>query len=148
LELKRQIGLSTAVLIIIADVIGTGIFITTGEALGITGSALSVIVLFGVGGIIALTGSLCYAELATMWPDDGGEYIYLKKVYGLLPSFLTGWISMFIGFSLAAAMSAITAVNYLNKLFPDGFISGTCFIFYTADIILELDGSIPAIKIE
>jgi APA family basic amino acid/polyamine antiporter len=124
LELKRQIGLSTAVLIIIADVIGTGIFITTGEVLGITSNALSVLILFGVGGLIAITGSLCYAELATMWPDDGGEYVYLKRIYGILPSFLTGWISMFIGFSLAAAMSAITAVNYINKLSPGGVATG------------------------
>lgn len=125
MELNRQLGLTTAILIIIADVIGTGIFMTTGQVLEMTGNALSVIVLFGIGGLIAVTGSLCYAELSTMWPDDGGEYIYLKKIYGLLPSFLTGWISLFIGFSLAAAMSAITAVNYINKLSPgEIFIEG------------------------
>ena len=124
MELKRQIGLITATLIIIADVIGTGIFMTTGEVLGMTGNALAVPVLFAVGGVIALTGSLCYAEMATMWPEDGGEYIYLKKMYGALPSFLSGWISLIIGFSLAAAMSSITAVNYINKLAPDGIISG------------------------
>lgn len=111
-------------MIIVADVIGTGIFMTTGEVLGMTGSALSVLVLFGVGGLIALTGSLCYAEMATMWPEDGGEYVYLKKIYGPLPSFLSGWISLIIGFSLAAAMSSITAVNYINKLSAGGLISG------------------------
>ncbi len=125
MELKRQIGLVTAMMIIIADVIGTGIFMTTGEVLSMTGSALTVLVLFGVGGVIALTGSLCYAELATMWPEDGGEYVYLKKIYGPLPSFLSGWISLIIGFSLAASMSAITAVNYVNKLSPDGIFTGT-----------------------
>ncbi len=124
MELKRNIGLITAMMIIVADVIGTGIFMTTGEVLGMTGSALSVLVLFGVGGLIALTGSLCYAEMATMWPEDGGEYVYLKKIYGPLPSFLSGWISLIIGFSLAAAMSSITAVNYINKLSAGGLISG------------------------
>ena len=124
MELKRQLGLTTAILIIIADVIGTGIFMTTGQVLEMTGNALSVLILFGVGGLMADTGSLCYAELSTMWPDDGGEYIYLKKTYGLLPSFLTGWISLLIGFSLAAAMSAITAVNYINKLSPSGMLIG------------------------
>lgn len=125
MELKRQIGLVSAMMIIIADVIGTGIFMTTGEVLGMTGSALAVLVLFGIGGIIALTGSLCYAELATMWPEDGGEYVYLKKIFGPLPSFLSGWISLIIGFSLAASMSAITAVNYVNKLTPDGIFTGS-----------------------
>ncbi len=124
MELKRQIGLVTAMMIIIADVIGTGIFMTTGEVLGMTGSGLAVLFLFSVGGVIALTGSLCYAELATMWPEDGGEYVYLKKIYGPLPSFLSGWISLIIGFSLAASMSAITAVNYINKLSPEGVFIG------------------------
>ena len=137
MELKRQIGLGTAILIIIADVIGTGIFMTTGQVLEMTGNALSVLILFGIGGLIALTGSLCYAELSTMWPDDGGEYIYLNKIYGLLPSFLTGWISLFIGFSLAAAMSAITAVNYINKLSPDEVLIGDWYSkLFAAGIIL------------
>ncbi len=60
-----------------------------------------------------------------MWPEDGGEYVYLKKIYGPLPSFLSGWISLIIGFSLAASMSAITAVNYINKLSPDGIFTGS-----------------------
>ncbi len=124
MELKRQIGLITAMMIIIADVIGTGIFMTTGQVLCLTGDSLSVLILFALGGIIALAGSLCYAELATMWPEDGGEYVYLKKIYGPLPSFLSGWISLVIGFSLAAAMSAITAINYINKLSPGGIITG------------------------
>lgn len=124
MELKRQIGLVTALMIIVADVIGTGIFMTTGEVLGMTGNSLAVLILFGVGGIIAITGSLCYAELATMWPEDGGEYVYLRKIYGSLPSFLSGWISLIIGFSLAASMSSITAVNYINKLFSDTLFTG------------------------
>ena len=137
MELKRQLGLSTAILIIIADVIGTGIFMTTGQVLEMTGNALSVLILFAVGGLIAVTGSLCYAELSTIWPDDGGEYIYLKNIYGLLPSFLTGWISLFIGFSLAASLSAITAVNYINKLSPDGIFPGVWYSkLFAAGIVL------------
>jgi APA family basic amino acid/polyamine antiporter len=116
LELKRQLGIGTAILIIIADVIGTGIFMTTGEALSITGNAGAVIALFAIGGLIALTGSLCYAELATMWPQDGGEYVYLQKIYGKIFSFLSGWVSLLIAFSLSAAMSAILAINYINKI--------------------------------
>ncbi|HNV46816.1 MAG TPA: amino acid permease [Spirochaetota bacterium] len=124
MELKRQLGLTTAVLIIIADVIGTGIFMTTGEALAMTGSALGVLALFAVGGVIAVTGSLCYAELAAMWPDDGGEFVYLRRMFGPLPSFLTGWVSLFIAFSLAASMSAITAVNYINKITAEPLLTG------------------------
>jgi len=147
-ELKRNIGLVTAMMIIIADVIGTGIFMTTGEVLAMTGSALSVLVLFGLGGLIALTGSLCYAEMATMWPEDGGEYVYLKKIYGQLPSFLSGWISLIIGFSLAAAMSSITAVNYINKLFPGGVITGDFMPKITAGGIIILFSIIHLIGVQ
>jgi basic amino acid/polyamine antiporter, APA family len=147
-ELKRQIGLMTAMMIIIADVIGTGIFMTTGEVLGMTGNALTVLVLFGVGGVIALTGSLCYAELATMWPEDGGEYVYLKKIYGTLPSFLSGWISLIIGFSLAASMSAITAVNYINKLTPDGIFTGAWLPKFVAAGIIVLFSIIHMIGVQ
>ena len=123
MELKREIGLATAILIIIADVIGTGIFMTTGNVLGMTQSASVVLTLWGLGGLVALTGSLCYAELATMWPDDGGEYIYLQKIYGKLPAFLTGWVSLVVGFSASAAISAILFTIYLNQFFQSPFLS-------------------------
>ncbi len=109
---------------IIADVIGTGIFVTTGSVLGMTGNALTVLILWGIGGIVALTGSLCYAELATMWTESGGEYIYLKKTYGLLPSFLTGWISLIVGFSASIAISSMTLIWYFNEYFQMEILSG------------------------
>ncbi len=115
MELKRQLGLFTGVLIIVADMIGTGIFMTTGNILGMTGSAAIVLILWGVGGLVALTGSLCYAELATMWPDVGGEYVYLKKIFGYLPAFLTGWVSLMVGFSAPVATSSLLLVQYINR---------------------------------
>jgi basic amino acid/polyamine antiporter, APA family len=115
LELKRQLGLPTSILIIIASMIGTGIFITTGEVLAMSMSAFSILILWFFAGIVAICGSLCYAELATMWPHVGGEYIYLKKTFGLLPSFLTGWISLVVGFSASVAISAMTFIDYFNK---------------------------------
>ncbi|TAL33746.1 MAG: amino acid permease [Spirochaetes bacterium] len=115
MELKRQLGVFTGILIIVADMIGTGIFMNTGFVLGMTGSALTVLVLWVLGGIAAITGSLCYAELATMWPDVGGEYTYLKKTFGFLPAFLTGWVSLFVGFSAPVATAALVLVQYLGK---------------------------------
>lgn len=117
MELKRQLGLASAILIIIADVIGTGIFVTTGSILGMTQNASAVIILWTLGGLTAITGSLCYAELAAMWPDDGGEYLYLKKIYGFLPAFLTGWISITVGFTASVAAASLTLVWYLKEFF-------------------------------
>lgn len=95
--------------------IGTGIFITTGTVLQMTHNSFLILILWLVGGTVALTGSLCYAELATIWPDVGGEYVYLKNTFGMLPSFLTGWISLVVGFSAPVATSSISLVKYLNQ---------------------------------
>jgi APA family basic amino acid/polyamine antiporter len=115
LVLKRQLGLPTAILVVVASMIGTGIFITTGTVLKMTHNSFLIMILWVVGGIVAITGSLCYAELATIWPDVGGEYVYLKKTFGLLPSFLTGWISLVVGFSAPVATSSLSLVKYLNQ---------------------------------
>lgn len=115
MELKRQLGLITGILIVVADMIGTGIFMTTGNILGMTGSAPLVLVLWALGGLVAITGTLCYAELATMWPDVGGEYVYLKRIFGPLPAFLTGWVSLIVGFSAPVATSSLLLVQYLNR---------------------------------
>jgi basic amino acid/polyamine antiporter, APA family len=115
LELKRQLGLITGILVIVADMIGTGIFMTTGNILGMTNNALIVLILWAIGGIVAICGSLSYAELSTIWPDVGGEYVYLKKIFGYLPAFLTGWISLTVGFSAPVATSSLLLVQYVNK---------------------------------
>ena len=87
-------------------------------------------------------------NLSTMWPDDGGEYIYLNKIYGLLPSFLTGWISLLIGFSLAAAMSAITAVNYINKLSSNEVLIGDWYSKLLAAGIVLLFGIVHLVGVQ
>lgn len=116
-ELKRQLGLPTAILVVVASMIGTGIFITTGEVLGMTQNAFVLLMLWVVALVVALTGSLCYAELATMWPNVGGEYLYLKNTFGMLPAFLSGWISLIIGFTACVAVTSITIVEYFRQFF-------------------------------
>lgn len=116
MTLKRQLGLGTAMLVVVASMIGTGIFVTTGEVLKVTESSLMVLFLWLLGGLVALAGTLSYAELATMMPHVGGEYVYLRKMYGLLPSFLSGWISLIVGFSASIAASALAVSEYSFKL--------------------------------
>ena len=123
MEFNRKIGLATAIFIIIADVIGTGIFMTTGNLLGMTKHAGIVLVLWSLGGLVALTGALSYARLAARWPENGGEYIYLKNMFGMLPAFLTGWVSLFVGFSASVALAAITMITYMDAFFTSGILS-------------------------
>lgn len=123
MELKRQLGLATATLTVIASMIGTGIFFTTGIVLGMTHNALTVLTLWGLGCMAALCGALCYVEFAAMWPYTGGEYVYLKMLFGRLPAFLTGWISLVVGFSAPAATGALAFVSYLNAYYRDYLVS-------------------------
>jgi APA family basic amino acid/polyamine antiporter len=132
LELKKELGLATAILVVVASMIGTGIFITTGTVLDMARNSSTVLLLWFSGGIVAVTGCLCYAELATMWPHVGGEYLYLKNSFGFLPSFLTGWISLVVGFSASVAISAITFVEYLNQ-FMKNFMDLNGFSFSFLD---------------
>ncbi len=121
--LKRQVGLATAILVIVADMIGTGVFMTTGNVLDMTGSAPVVMALWIIGGCIAIAGALCYSELAATWPDVGGEYVYLKKIFGFLPAFLTGWVSLVVGFAAPVATSSLLLVQYISRFLHA--VSGT-----------------------
>ncbi len=135
MELKRQLGLYTGILVIIADMIGTGIFMTTGNILGITQSALIVMLLWIAGGVVALCGALSYSELAAIWPDAGGEYIYLKKIFGNLPAFLTGWVSLLVGFTAPVATSSMLLVQYLNIFFVN--INAHAVTAYTGNVFWQ-----------
>lgn len=111
--LKRELGLFTATCIVVANMIGAGIFVTSGAMAELLPGPLFVIALWFCGGLIAIAGALSYAELSTRMPRAGGEYIYLRELYGPLPAFLTGWTSFVVGFSAAIALSAFAFMEYL-----------------------------------
>ncbi len=112
--LRRRLGVATATSLIVASMIGTGIFSTTGLMLARVESAWLVLLCWLLGGVVSLAGALSYAELATMMPQAGGEYVYLQKCYGPLTGFLTGWTSFFVGFSAPIAATAVACAKYLS----------------------------------
>jgi APA family basic amino acid/polyamine antiporter len=112
--LKRDLGLFSATCVVVANMIGAGIFMTSGYMAAQLPGPLWVLGCWMLGGLIAASGALCYAELATRLPKAGGEYVYLHAVYGPLPAFLTGWTSLFVGFSAATALSAFGFMEYLG----------------------------------
>jgi APA family basic amino acid/polyamine antiporter len=116
--LPRQIGWFTASCVLVSNVVGSGIFTTTGfmaRDLGHPGLILSI---WLVGGLIALAGALSYSELGAAFPVAGGEYAYLRRAYGPFVGFLSGWTSFTIGFSAAIAAGAVSFTAYLLQLFP------------------------------
>lgn len=109
----RKLGLISATAIVVANMIGTGIFTTTGIIAGHLSGGTWIIICWVVGGMIAISGALSYSELATRMPEEGGEYIYLKKLYHPMVGFLTGWTSFFVGFSAPIAAAAISFSAYI-----------------------------------
>jgi APA family basic amino acid/polyamine antiporter len=112
-QVERKIGPFTATSIVVANIIGAGIFTTTGYVAGMLPNGAWVIGCWIFGGLIAVSGALCYAELATRMPEVGGEYVYLKKLYHPALGFLTGWTSLFAGFSAPIAASALGFAGYM-----------------------------------
>jgi len=109
----------TAAAVIIANMVGTGVFTSLGFQLQDIQSAFVLLLLWFVGGITALCGALCYAELAAAMPRSGGEYNFLGKIYHPSAGFTSGWISATIGFAAPSALVALTFGNYLSSIFPD-----------------------------
>jgi len=102
----HRISPLTATCIVIANMIGTGIFTSLGFQVGDLPSGFAIIALWIVGGICAMCGALSYAELAAALPRSGGEYHFLREIYHPSLGFLAGWISATVGFSAPVAIAA------------------------------------------
>lgn len=115
IELKRSIGLGTAVILVIANMIGTGVFTTSGFIMKDLANPSSMLICWFIGGILALTGALCYGELGAIFPKAGGEYVFLRESIGKQFGFLSGWVSLIVGFSAPIAAASIAFSTYLYK---------------------------------
>ncbi len=114
--LRRALGTWGAAAFVVTNMVGIGIFTVPAFVRTATGNGLSALAVWVVGAGIALSGALCYAELATRMPEAGGECHYLTRVYGRLWGFLSGWISFVVGFSAAIAAAALGASAYASKV--------------------------------
>jgi APA family basic amino acid/polyamine antiporter len=117
-SLKRQLGVVSATALVVSNMIGTGIFTTSGYLAGDLGSPGLVVSIWFVGAVIALAGALCYAELGANFPRSGGEYVYLTEAWGPAWGFVDGWVSFVAGFSAAIATSALAIAAYLGYFYP------------------------------
>lgn len=134
--LKRKLGLFPVTNIVVANMVGAGIFTTSGLLMRDLHNPLLMIALWVVGGIVALCGALCYGELGAAIPRAGGEYIFLSKLYHPSVGFLSGWVSLFAGFSAPIAASAIGFSEYLTRAFP-GLLSVGIFEGSVEAVILK-----------
>ena len=116
--LDRRLGPLDAAAVIVSNVIGGGILFTPPQIAASVPSALLFLSTWAVGGLLAFFGAMAYAELATLRPRAGGEYVYLRDAYGPLAAFLTGWTSFVAGFAGAVASNAVFFAIYLGRFVP------------------------------
>lgn len=108
----------TATALAVASMIGIGVFTSLGFQVRDLPSGFALLMLWVVGGIVALCGGLCYAELATAFPRSGGEYNLLSQIYHRGLGFLAGWLSATVGFSAPTALAAMAFSGYLAGVWP------------------------------
>ncbi|WP_300690611.1 amino acid permease [Chryseobacterium sp.] len=132
---SHQIGWKTAAAIVVSNMIGTGIFTTLGFQLSDITNTYSIFLLWVIGGILALFGAFCYAELGSHFKGNGGDFIYLKETYHPVFGYLISWISLIIGFSSPVALAALAMSKYLsvfNYSFGNGFAIIAVFLIAMA----------------
>src|SRR5882762_8053652 len=116
----RRVGFVTACSIVIANIIGTGIFTSLGFQLNDIQSGFALLMLWIIGGVAALCGALCYGELAAAMPRSGGEYHFLSKIYHPALGFMAGFVSATVGFAAPVALAAMAFGQYFNGVFGAG----------------------------
>ncbi len=119
-DLKESLGYFSLTNIVVGDMIGAGIFTTSGLLLAELHDPRLLLILWGIGGVIALCGALSYSELGASFPRAGGEYAFLSELFSPLSGFLSGWISFFVGFSAPLAASSLAFSEYLVRTLPYG----------------------------
>ncbi len=112
-----KVGLLTAVAIVIANMVGTGVFGSLGFQVAGIPSGFPILLLWLIGGVISFCGALCYAELASMFPRSGGEYHLLSETWNPFIGFLAGWLSVTVGFAAPIALNATLLGTYLGNIF-------------------------------
>lgn len=113
-ESSHKIGWKTAVAIVVSNMIGTGIFTTLGFQLVDITNTYSIFLLWSIGGVLALFGAFCYAELGVHFKGNGGDFIYLTKTYHPILGYLISWISLVIGFSAPVSLAALAMSKYMS----------------------------------
>jgi len=117
---STKISFNTAVAIVVANMVGAGVFTSLGFQLFSIQSVFPLLMLWLVGGIVALCGALSYGELAALFPRSGGEYNFLSEIYHPSIGFLSGWVSATVGFAAPVALAAVALGKYSSSVILAG----------------------------
>ncbi len=140
-SLLRQLGLISATALVVSNMVGTGIFTSTGFLAADLGSPALILLAWVVGAFAALIGACCYSELGVNFPSSGGEYVYLTRAYGPAWGFMTGWVSFFAGFSAPIAAAALAFSDYVGHFIPGARQGSATVVFGSGDYAFKLGGA-------
>ena len=137
MQLKRKLNLFDATLLVIGNVVGAGIFTTSGFLAGELPQPLLFIAIWVIGGLLTLCGALTYAEMAGMFPRSGGDYQFLKEAYGPWAGFLLGWVSFWVITPGSMAVLSIAMAGYIKGFFAfdyaltEKFLAAAIILFFS-----------------
>lgn len=132
---QKELSLFDSTCIIVGIIIGAGIYETAPLVAKCLGSGMGVMLIWLAGGVLALIGALCYAELATTYPREGGDYIYLTRAYGRWPGYMFGWTQLAVVRPGDIALMAFIFARYAQTLYAPFTDSG---LSYAAAVIVVL----------
>src|ERR1700722_2710273 len=132
--LVRGLGLLDSVLLLVSGIIGSSIFLTAKDIAGPLPNTKLFFLVWVLGGAISLCACVAFAELGSMFPDSGGQYIYLREAYGDLPAFLYGWMLFAVANGGTIAALSVASAAYMGNIIP--FISQDHVVFTAAGIVL------------
>src|SRR3954467_4448468 len=112
------VSVMVATAIVVADMVGVGVFTSLGFQVRDIPSGFSILLLWTLGGVVALCGAFSYSELGAMFPRSSGEYNFLSRAFHPSFGFLAGWVSATVGFSAPVALAAMAFGEYARALLP------------------------------
>ena len=127
-SIQNKISWRTAAGLVIANMVGTGVFTSLGFQLAVVQNTWTILLLWTLGGLMALIGALVYAELGTHFRRTGGDYIFLSESIHPVVGYLYAWVSLLVGFSAPIAIAAMAINDYLNPLFGKTMLPGLFFL--------------------
>src|SRR5712675_1696955 len=128
--LVRGLSLLDSVLLLAGGIIGSSIFLTAKDIAGPLPHPLLFLLVWVLGGVISLCACVAFAELGSMFPDSGGQYVYLREAYGDLPAFLYGWMLFSVANGGTIAALSVASAAYAGNIVP--FISQEHVVFSAA----------------
>src|ERR1700746_794149 len=116
--LVRGLSLFDSVLLLVSGIIGSWIFLTAKDIAGPLPQPMLFLLVWVIGGVVSLFGCVAFAELGSMFPESGGQYVYLREAYGDLVAFLYGWMLFAVANGGTIAALSVASAAYTGQVFP------------------------------